>query len=71
MLVNIKNINKSYKNQSLKLDILKNIEFEIEEQDFIALMGPSGSGKTTLLKVMYSLTKPLNEVSREKYIFLK
>ena len=52
MLVNIKNINKSYKNQSLKLDILKNIEFEIEEQDFIALMGPSGSGKSTLLNLI-------------------
>ena len=52
MLVNIKNINKSYKNQSLKLDILKNIEFEIEEQDFIALMGPSGSGKSRLLNLI-------------------
>ena len=60
MLVNIKNINKSYKNQSLKLDILKNIEFEIEEQDFIALMGPSGSGKSTLLNLIAGLDKPDN-----------
>ena len=60
MLVNIKNINKSHKNQSLKLDILKNIEFEIEEQDFIALMGPSGSGKSTLLNLIAGLDKPDN-----------
>jgi putative ABC transport system ATP-binding protein len=60
VLVNIKNINKSYKNQSLKLDILKNIEFEIEEQDFIALMGPSGSGKSTLLNLIAGLDKPDN-----------
>ena len=62
MLVNIKNINKSYKNQSLKLDILKNIEFEIEEQDFIALMGPSGSGKSTLLNLIAGLDNQIMEV---------
>ena len=37
---------------------VKNIDLEIPEQSFLALIGPNGSGKTTLLKVMSGLLPP-------------
>lgn len=33
-----------------KIDVLKDVSFEIREHDFIGLIGTSGSGKTTLIK---------------------
>lgn len=57
MLIKVKNINKSYKSKFKTLDILKNISFEINKSDFIALMGPSGSGKSTLLNLISGLDK--------------
>ena len=33
-------------------EILKGISFEVEENDFFAIIGPSGAGKSTLLKLL-------------------
>ena len=38
--------------------VLENIHFEIEEDDFIALIGPNGSGKTTLVNLLLGLLSP-------------
>lgn len=38
--------------------ILENVNFSVEEGDFLALIGPNGGGKTTLLKVLVGLLKP-------------
>jgi zinc transport system ATP-binding protein len=38
--------------------ILENINFSIEEKDFIAIIGPNGGGKTTLLKVILGILTP-------------
>lgn len=40
--------------------VLKNISFEVEEGDFLALLGPNGSGKSTLLKLILGLLKPMS-----------
>lgn len=45
-LIEIKNVKKSFGN----LDVLKDINFEIEEGEVVCLIGPSGSGKSTLLR---------------------
>jgi molybdate transport system ATP-binding protein len=39
-------------------DFLLELEFEIEENEFIVVLGPSGSGKTTLLRMLAGLEKP-------------
>ena len=38
-----------------KIDVLKDVSFEIREHDFIGLIGTSGSGKTTLIKHLNGL----------------
>lgn len=41
-----------------KVTALQNINFSVEEGEYIAIMGESGSGKTTLLNILASLDKP-------------
>ena len=49
-LISFKNVSINYN----KTEILKEIDFEIFEKEFIFLIGNVGTGKTTLLKTMYS-----------------
>ena len=49
---------KSYDLGTEKVDILKNINLEIEKGKFYSIMGPSGSGKSTLLYLLGGLDKP-------------
>lgn len=57
-LVSILNVSKSYWRDSLEIPVLKNVNFEIPEGEFLGLMGPSGSGKTTLLNLVAGIDKP-------------
>lgn len=45
-----------------QVEVLKDINMEVEEGDFLALMGPSGSGKSTLLSIMGGLNPPTSGV---------
>jgi len=57
-LIQLKNISKSYKRDSLEIPVLQNINLEVPEGEFLALMGPSGSGKTTLLNLIGGIDEP-------------
>lgn len=49
------------KNVSVELDgvaVIKNIDFTVAQNDFLAIIGPNGGGKTTLLKAILGLLKP-------------
>ncbi|KAB2846364.1 MAG: ABC transporter ATP-binding protein [Melioribacteraceae bacterium] len=59
-IIKIQNVSKSYSRDSFKIPVLNNINLEIEEGEFLALMGPSGSGKTTLLNLIAGIDKPNN-----------
>ena len=56
-LIELKNINKSYRNGDQELQVLKDISLEVEEGEFVAIMGPSGSGKSTLMNIIGCLDK--------------
>lgn len=53
-LVNIQNIHKSFGN----LEVLKGIDFSVQEGEVVCLIGKSGSGKSTLLRCINLLEKP-------------
>lgn len=57
MLVELKNLNKSYHNGVFDVPALKNINLAIEKGEFTVFAGPSGSGKTTLLNIVGTMDK--------------
>ncbi len=55
-ILELKDITAGYDHQP----VLKHVNFEINEGDFIGIIGPNGGGKTTLLKVILGLLKPFS-----------
>ena len=58
IILNIKNLKKSFNHQNGKIEVLKNLNFSIKKGELIALTGPSGSGKSTLLHLIALMEKP-------------
>lgn len=52
VMIEIKNLHKSYRMGSNSLHVLKGINFSAEEGELVAIMGSSGSGKSTLLNIL-------------------
>ena len=57
-LIELKNITKSYPVGDSELKILKGIDLQIEQGEFVAIMGPSGSGKSTCMNILGCLDVP-------------
>ena len=58
MILEAKNIYKSFRNGVKKLPVLTGLNISVEKQETITIMGPSGSGKSTLLHILGTLDKP-------------
>lgn len=60
-ILDVKNLKKVYGSKnSLKTEALKNVNFSVNEGEFVSIMGESGSGKTTLLNIVATLDKATN-----------
>lgn len=57
-MIKLQNIKKSYQIEDQTLDILKGINLEIHQGEYVAIMGPSGSGKSTLMNILGMLDNP-------------
>lgn len=57
-LVNCRKVEKSFLKGKQSVGVLKGIDLEVRNGEFLALMGPSGSGKTTLLNLIGGLDRP-------------
>jgi putative ABC transport system ATP-binding protein len=57
-IVSLSKVSKSYTRGKQEVVVLRDLDLNIEEGDFAALMGPSGSGKTTLLNLIGGLDQP-------------
>jgi lipoprotein-releasing system ATP-binding protein len=58
MILEAKNIFKSYRNGEKTLPVLVDLSINIKKKETITIMGPSGSGKSTLLHILGTLDKP-------------
>jgi len=65
-MIKLKNIEKYYNNKSVRTFVLRNVNLDVEEGEFISIMGPSGSGKSTLLYILGMLDTP----SSGEYYFM-
>ena len=65
MLIDMREVNKTYKLGTVEVQALHNVSLHIETNEYVAIMGPSGSGKSTLMNILGCLDTP----SRGSYYF--
>jgi putative ABC transport system ATP-binding protein len=57
-LIDIEHVEKVYRRDQIEVPVLNDINLEVPEAEYVALMGPSGSGKTTLLNLIAGIDSP-------------
>jgi putative ABC transport system ATP-binding protein len=73
-MIHARNLTKILRNGAIETTILKNVNIDIEQGEYVAILGPSGSGKTTLINTIGLIEQPTSgelffmghEVSRLK-----
>ncbi|HTK28528.1 MAG TPA: ABC transporter ATP-binding protein [Vicinamibacterales bacterium] len=58
MLIELRNVSKSYRRDTIEIPVLDGVTIDVPEGDFLGLMGPSGSGKSTLLNLLAGIDRP-------------
>ena len=58
MIIEIKNLYKTYKNGEMDVPVLHDVSLSVDQGEFVSIMGPSGSGKSTLMNIIGCLDRP-------------
>ena len=66
MILDLQNIFKDYQQDKLVVPVLKDVSFQVEEGEYVAIMGPSGSGKTTLMNIIGCLDRPTSGIRKKE-----
>ncbi|MFQ5761412.1 MAG: ABC transporter ATP-binding protein [Candidatus Bathyarchaeia archaeon] len=56
--VRFESVSKSFGKKEKKKDVLRNVNFDVQDKEFYCLLGPPGAGKTTMLRVLAGLETP-------------
>ena len=56
-VLKLENVNKTYQAKNGEIEALRDINFSVEEGEFVSIIGPSGCGKSTLLSIIAGLEK--------------
>lgn len=64
-LITLESVEKIYKTKAGPLKVLKGVNFQVNEGEFVAIVGPSGSGKSTLINMITGIDRP---TSGEVYV---
>ena len=65
-MIKMNNLSKIYRTEEVETTALNNINFHVQEGEFVSIMGPSGCGKSTLLNILGLIDAP----NGGEYIFL-
>lgn len=57
-MIKLRDITKYYSTSFIKTFVLRNVDLDVDEADFLTIMGPSGAGKSTLLHILGMLDVP-------------
>lgn len=57
-MIRLERVTKTYNGQSVPVHALDEVDLQVEEGEFVAVMGPSGSGKSTMLTVLGAMNPP-------------